>query len=243
MKKNVKLLVALLFCGTTLFNSCETLELDLLENPINLTEADPDLLLNAVQLNFRAAMIQMNNNGARLGRIEYMNGRNYFTNFGGGTLSLAWNSLYSAMLPDITAIEEQHSSNNDLSFHLGVSKILQATVMMNLVDYLGDIVYSEANNPEEFPSPALDDDAEVYAASIALLNEGKAYLNGASSGTATDMYYGGNTEKWIKFANTMLMRADLTVGNYNAVINASNVINSTDDDLQFNYGTQEFGGL
>ena len=85
-----------------------------------------------------------------------------------------------------------HRETNDLSFHLGISKAMQATIMINLVDYLGDIVFSEANNPAEFPFPNLDDDAAVYAAAMDILDEAKGYLNGATLGTATDLYYGGN---------------------------------------------------
>lgn len=239
MKNIYKFLILTFVASTTMFYSCETTELELLENPTALTSADPDLLLNKIQLDFRTSMITFNNIGARLGRIDNMFGRNYFNNFGSGTVGGPWNDLYSDILPDIAAIEAAHSADNDLSFHLGVSKLMQATIMINLVDTLGDIVWSEANQPEEFPSPMLDDDAAVYAAALGVIAEAKGYLSGASAGTATDLFYGGDASKWIKFANTMLMRADLTQRNYSAVINATNVISSTADDLQFQYGTNE----
>jgi len=239
MKNIYKFLILTFVASTTMFYSCETTELELLENPTALTQADPDLLLNNIQLNFRTSAITFNNIGARLGRIDNMFGRNYFNNFGSGTVGGPWNDLYSDIMPDIAAIEAAHSADNDLSFHLGTSKLMQAVIMLNLVDTLGDIVWSEANKPEEFPSPMLDDDAAVYAAALDLIAEAKGYLNGASVGTATDLFYGGDASKWIKYANTILMRADLTQGNYTAVINASNVISSTADDLEFTYGTNE----
>jgi hypothetical protein len=239
MKNIYKFLILTFVVSGSMFYSCETTELDLLVDPTDLTTADPDLLLNQIQLNFRSSMITFNDRGADLGRVDYMFGRNYFNNFGAGTVSGPWNNLYSGMLPDISAIEAANSPDNDLSFHLGISKAMQATIMINLVDYLGDIVYSEANNPGEFPFPNLDDDAAVYAAAMDLLDEAKGYLNGATLGTATDLYYGGDASKWIKFANTMQMRANLAMGNYPAVINATNVISSSADDLQFSYGTQE----
>ena len=239
MKNIYKFLILTFVASTTMFYSCETTELELLENPTALTQADPDLLLNNIQLNFRTSAITFNNIGARLGRIDNMFGRNYFNNFGSGTVGGPWNDLYSDIMPDIAAIEAAHSADNDLSFHLGTSKLMQAVIMLNLVDTLGDIVWSEANKPEEFPSPMLDDDAAVYAAALDLVAEAKGYLNGASVGTATDLFYGGDASKWIKYANTILMRADLTQGNYTAVINASNVISSTADDLEFTYGTNE----
>ncbi len=241
MKNIYKLLILTVVASSTMFYSCETLELEKLASPIALTNADPDLLLNRIQLDFQESMRQFNYAGSTTGRIRVMGTRNYFQRYGSGTVSTAWNNLYTDIMPDIAGIEAAHSADNDLSFHLGVAKALQATIIINLVDYLGDIVLSEANNPGEFPSPSLDDDALVYADAIALLDEAKAYLTGASQRTALDMYYDGDTDKWIKFVNTIKMRANLTQGLYPAVINATNVITSTSDDLEFKYGTQLIG--
>jgi hypothetical protein len=239
MKNIYKLLILTLVASGTMFYSCETIELEKLENPIALTSADPDLVLNRIQIDFRGAMSELNFEGSTTGRLLVMGTRNYFQRYGSGTVSTTWNNFYADMLPDIASIEAVNSADNDLSFHLGVAKTLQATIMLNLVDWLGDIVYSEANNPGEFPSPSLDDDAQVYADALALLEEAKGYLAGASAGTATDFYYGGDTSKWIKFANTMIMRSNLAQGNYGAVTSATNVISTTADDLQWTHGTQD----
>lgn len=239
MKNIYKFLILTFVASSTMFYSCETIELEKLENPTALTSADPDLLLNRVQIDFRGAMSELNFEGSTTGRLLVMGTRNYFQRYGSGTVGTTWNNLYADMMPDISAIEAAHSADNDLSFHLGVAKTLQATLMLNLVDWLGDIVYSEANNPGEFPSPALDDDAAVYASALALLDEARAFLAGASAGTATDLYYDGDADKWIKFANTITMRANLAQGNYPAVINATNVISTTADDMQWQYGDQD----
>ncbi|MCK5401387.1 MAG: SusD/RagB family nutrient-binding outer membrane lipoprotein [Flavobacteriaceae bacterium] len=222
-----------------MFYSCETLELEDLASPNGLSpdQADADLLLNSIQLAYRSSIINFNNNNAELARIDYFFGRNYFEALGDGVLNGPWGNLYSGMIPDITNIESLHSADFDLSFHIGISKVMQAHVMMLLVDNLGDIVYSESNNPNEYPAPAVDDGQEVYNAALTLLGEAKNLLNGASSGTATDLYYGGDADKWILLANTLKMRADLTVGNYSAVASATNVIEDTADDFEFKYGT------
>jgi hypothetical protein len=239
MKNNYKFLILTLVASGTMFYSCETLELEKLENPIELTRANPDFLLNKIQIDFLGSMSELNFEGSTTGRILVMNSRNYFERYGPGTVSTSWNNLYAGMFPDISAIEAANSTDNDLSLHLGIAKTLQATAVLNLVDWLGDIVYSEANNPDEFPSPSLDGDAAVYTSALALLDEARAYLSGASLGTATDLYYGGDTSKWIKFANTITMRANLAQGNYAAVLNATNVISSTADDMQWQHGTQD----
>jgi len=240
MKKIYKYLLLTMLTSGTLFYSCETIELEQLASPNALSpaQADVDLLLNNIQMSYMGAMSSFNNLGGDLGRTDYMFGRNYFNNYGSGTVSGPWNSLYTSILPDISAIEGQHSAGNDLSYHLGVSKLMQGHLMMMLVDNLGDIVYTQANNPTEFPTPTLDNDQEVYTAAIALIDEALGYLNSVTtSGSALDLFYDGDISKWIKLGNTIKMRANLTVGNYAAVISASNVISSTADDFEFKYGT------
>jgi hypothetical protein len=241
MKKIYKFLLLTIVASSTMFYSCETFDLENVTDPNALSpdQADASLLLNTIQLDYRSSMITFNNNGADMGRIDQFGSRNYFEGLGPGTLNNPWGDLYSGMIPDIANILELHAPpENDLSFHLGISYVMQAHMMMLLVDYLGDVVFSQANNPVDFPTPELDDDQDVYNAAIALLMEAKILLAAApGSGTANDLYYGGDITKWIKFANTLLMRADLTTGNYQAVVNATNVLEGIGDDIAFLYGT------
>ena len=223
----------------TMFYSCETTELEDLVSPNALSPdlADADLLLNSIQVSYLGAMQDMQYNGAALGRISYMGGRVYYNNFSSGTVSGAWGSLYSGMLPDIAAIEAQNGEENLLAFHLGISKAMAAHVMMGIVDSVGDIPFSQANNPTEYPSPSVDDDADVYAAAVAMLDEAESYLNAAGGGD--DLFYGGDSSKWMKFVNTLRMRAMLTTGDYAGALAQGGVIDTADADMQFNYGTQE----
>jgi len=239
MKKIYKFLLMTIVVSSTMFYSCETFELENTVNPNGLSpdQADADLLLNTIQLNYWRSVETFNDINAQLSRIDYFFGRDYFADVGSAALNTPWNNLYSGMIPDIQNIEALNSADNDLSFHIGISKIMQAHVMMLLVDNLGDIVFSQANNPTEFPNPSLDDDQEVYNTALAILVEAKTLLDGASSGSANDLFYGGDADKWIKLANTLKMRADLTVGNYAAVIAATDVIESAADDFEFKFGT------
>ncbi len=248
MKKIYKYLLMTIIASSTLFYSCETLELEDLASPNSLdaSKADPDLLLNSIQLAYRANQIIFNDRSAELSRIDYFFGRDYFEALDGGTMNSTWTRFYSndgsrGIVQNLKAIEAINDANPDvdLSFHVGISKIMEAHNLMQLVDFIGDIPWSEASNPTEFPKPSVDNSQDVYTAAIAILNEAKAMLNGASGGSADDLYYGGDADKWIKLANTILMRANLTVGNYSAVVSASNVIEATGDDFEFDYGKQE----
>ena len=242
MKKIYKLILMTFVVSSTMFYSCDSLELELLTSPNALSpdKADADLLLNSIQLAYRSNQRSFQGNSAALARIDYMGGRNYFNNFGSGTLSGVWSRFYTNMLVNTKAIAglQELNPDKDFSFHLGISKTLQAHTLMQLVDFLGDIPWSEALNPSEYPSPNVDDDAAVYAAAMTLLEEAKVLFSGTTGiGSALDMYYGGDESKWIKLVNTIKMRADLTMGNYSSVVNATNVISSPADDFVFNYGT------
>ena len=159
------------------------------------------------------------------------------------TLSAVWTRFYSnngvaggglGMLANFRAIEAINAANPDvdLSFHEAVSKTLIAHNLMELVDWLGDIPWSETTNPTDFPSPNTDDDALVYAAANTLLDEALAqFASSGGAGEAIDFFYAGDLSKWIKLANTLKMRFDLTQGNYGAVLAATNVISSQDDGL------------
>lgn len=242
MKKLYKFLLISVLSSVTLFYSCDTIELEQLTSPNALSpdQADADLLLNNIQLTYRSSQRRFQGVSADLGRIDYMFGRNYLENYDDGTLNGPWNSYYSSNLPNLNAIAAIDAANpdKDYSFHLGVAKTLQAHTLMQLVDFLGDVPFSEAGNPSEFPKPSVDDDAAVYAGAIAMLAEAKVHFTTTSgAGTATDLYYNGNPAKWIKLVNTLQMRANLTTGNYLAVTTATNVIENSEDDFQFQYGT------
>ena len=239
MKRIFKYLMMMVIASATMFYSCETMELEDLASPNSLSPdlADADLLLNKIQISFLSSMQDMQYNGAALGRISYMGGRVYYNNFGAYTVSGSWYQLYAAMLPDIDAIEGLNGEDNLLAFHLGISKAMAAHVMMGIVDSVGDIPWAEANNPSEYPSPSVSDDADVYAAALAMLDEAQGYLNAAGGGN--DFYYGGDASKWTKYVNTLKMRAMLTTGNYAGALAVTNVIETSADDLQFNYGSQE----
>ncbi|WP_431164007.1 SusD/RagB family nutrient-binding outer membrane lipoprotein, partial [Flagellimonas beolgyonensis] len=117
--------------------------------------------------------------------------------------------VQAGMFTNVSTLEAiNEASDIDYSFHLGVSKALQAHMLMLLVDYLGETAWSQAGNPDEFPAPALDDGASVYAAALGLLDEAQSLLSGSPLTLgATDLFYDGDTSKWLKLINTIRLKA------------------------------------
>ena len=242
--KNISKLFTYVLLGVGLvFTSCETTDLDLLDDPNNVTQdkASLDRFMTAIQLDFTSFMRQMGGNGAALTRINYMFGRTYSNNYQPVALNGEWSLAYRGMFSDMASAESLAQSNGD-NKHLGVMRILKAYTLITLVDAFGDVPLSQATDPSAYPAPMVDPGADVYAAAIDMLNEGIDYLSQPGDNLEYDFFYNNEFGKWTKLANTVKMVAFLNTGNtsgFNGIVNTGNFINSTDDDFQFQYGTNE----
>jgi len=245
MKKIIKY-ITMAFTAAVLFTGCESTELDLTVSPnaLSPTQADPNLLLNTIQLSYAGNQTTFNGLGEGLTRIAYFGGRNYFNSLSGTTTSGVWATTYASILSNLQALETIDAETDiDYSFHIGLSKIMYAHSLFQLVDVLGEAAFSQAGNPAEFPSPLLDSGQDVYAAAFGLLSEAEALLAaGPSTQGAQDMFYGGDTSKWIKVINSIRLRSYKNTSNkaaFDAIVAGGNYISSAADDLQFGYGTSE----
>lgn len=243
MKKLIRNILLVVVTGGFL-SSCETTELDLLENPnvLSVNQADPNLLLNQIQLDFATNMQVISDRGAELTRIDYMFGRNYFNNYPGSSFDGIWSRTYSGIFKDVEALQNiQEGSDTDYSFHIGVGQTLKAYMLFLLVDYLGEAGFSQALNPTEFPNPMLDSGQEVYTAAFGLLDEAQVLLAGSpNTAGVQDLYYGGDASKWRRLINTIRLRSYFNTDNvaaFNSIISGGNFIASNEDDFQFQYGT------
>ena len=241
MKNLNKISVLLILLLGLTFTSCETTDLDLINDPNQITVENGDLerYMVSIQVDFARFAEAMGNNGARLVRIEQMGATNYvnafepvFTNYEWG---LAYVNMFSDMNNAIILAEDKGERGN----HIAVMNILKAYTLITLVDYFGDIPLTEANNLAEFPQPSVDSGSSVYAAAILLLNESiiKAGLLG-NFDIANDFYYNNNFDQWVKLANTLKMQAYVNTNNvseFNTLKNEGNFISDTSDDFVWNY--------
>ena len=257
MKKIFKRIMTVLLVSVAI-TACETTELDQRISPNDLAadQADPNLVLNAVQLAYGTNQQVISDLAGQLTRIDYMFGEIYFNNYPGNTLNGVWTRTYSSggngvgdpvsvgMFTNIDALEAiDEITEVDFSFHIGVSKALQAHSLFQIVDLIGVAAFSQAANPVEFPAPMLDSGEDVYAAAFAILDEAESLLApGPATQGATDLYYNGDTTKWIRFINSVRLLAYKNTNNvaaFDAIIAEGNFIASSEDDFQLQYGTSE----
>ena len=247
MRKINNLIKMLVLCGGLFFASCETTELDLTVNPNALApaQADPDFYLNAIQINFAYLTENNGRTAGQLARVDYMSGRDYQNAYSPDGFDSRWSSAYQTIMLDIVELNKI-ADETGLVHHKGMGQVMQAHILMTLVDFFGDIPYTEAFQGAGNLNPVADSGASVYAVAIGLLDSAIANFNADALGEpALDMYYGGDWAAWTKAANTMKMKAYMTtrlvdgsaVSKFNAIVASGNYISSNADDMQFQWGT------
>ena len=219
--------------------SCETTELDLTDNPnaLSPSQADPTFFLNSIQIDFAFWVNSMGDRGAELTRINYMSGRTYNNIYSPDSWNGIWSSAYRGMLEDIRLMNLL-AEEAGLNYHRGMGKVFEAYILMTLVDYFGDIPYTEAlQGGEGILNPEADNGASVYSAAIALLDSSIADFIAEGPVPSNDYFYGGDASKWIKAANSIKKKALLNQGDFSAYNAISNYISEPEDDFQFSWGT------
>ncbi len=147
MKKINNILKIVLFCGVFVFTSCETTELDLRDNPNALTpeQANPDFYLNAIQEDFARLVERFGRAAGALTRVDYMSGRDYNNAYGPTSFNDEWRDAYANMMIDVKGHESDWLlKQGGLTHHIGMGQVMQAYTMMTLVDFFGDVPYTEA---------------------------------------------------------------------------------------------------
>ncbi|MEZ4818301.1 MAG: SusD/RagB family nutrient-binding outer membrane lipoprotein [Flavobacteriaceae bacterium] len=241
MKNNLIFLFLLTISGLT-FTSCETSDLDLLNDPNTLTtnQAELDRLMNQIQLDFNSFVRAMGSSSGQAVRIDYGFGTTYSDTFDSGEMNGPWSTAYQSLYSNML-LAEGIATEIEENKYLGVMKILKGYTLLTMVDFIGDIPFSQATQPVEFPTPVADPGAEVYAAALGLLTDGSNLLNEPGNNLAVDLYYNNDFSKWKKAANTFKMQAYLNMGDmssFNTIANdPSSYISSTSDDFQFYYGS------
>ena len=247
LKNNIYRSIALVSILFTL-NSCETLELEILESPNALTpqSSDIDFYLNAMQLNMASFFNGVTDEGMQLTRMTHLYGPFYENAYSTTQMSGPWNTAYANIFTDYDNMVPR-AEEKGWETHIGIAKIIKAYAMMTLVDYIGDVPYTEAAIGVENLNPGLDSGAAIYDAALALIQQAQDHFFVPSQSPSNDLFYGGNTDNWSKLANTLelklrLQRRNAAAGDDASAINSlisnpSTLIASGSADFQFKYGT------
>ncbi|MFY0628092.1 MAG: SusD/RagB family nutrient-binding outer membrane lipoprotein [Reichenbachiella sp.] len=247
-------LTAFMFLGT--LNSCSDF-LDINTDPNVPSVGQANLLLPSAQAAIAGAVGSGSGISLQLNVFTHQfvrrgEGDQYVTNGNDFTVATPWQTLYSIALQDLRVIIDDETAAGNMTY-VGIAKILKAYSFSVLVDVWGDVPFSESTLFPEVRFPVYDDDETIYPQILAMLDEAVSNLNDTEAANAIvpgtdDLFYGGNTGRWIKFANTLKlkmlyqMRDVGTVADRDAQIvalfnNPDTLIASASEDFEFAYGT------
>ena len=153
--------------------------------------------------------------------------------------SATWRTLY-LVVEDLRQMQALAAEKNAYE-HIGVAKVLEAVNLSMLIDFFGDVPYTEAWNKTIF-KPKYDSARHLYDTCLILLDAGIAAFNLADPlvklDAGSDLIHGGNKAAWIKTAwalRARLLNRKSKQSDYNpqAVLTAlSNAYTSNSDDAQ-----------
>ena len=162
-----------------------------------------------------------------------------------------WNGVYLGLTNMETLITQANESGDKI--YIGITQILKAYMMSVAVDIWGDIPFSEATQLEQgVVGASFDDQMVTYQTILDLIDEGKLNVDSGegTSPAADDVFYGGSSSKWIKFANTLKFKLYNQIrlsslfnqADFNSLVAEDNFFTSNADDFQFNHTANQAPG-
>ncbi|MCY7349360.1 MAG: SusD/RagB family nutrient-binding outer membrane lipoprotein [Cytophagaceae bacterium] len=241
MKKYINLF--LLACTLSVATSCK---LDLLDNPnaVTFSNADPNFLLNRIEVDFAGFFNGASDPGMRLTRMLNQGSSLYQNAYAPQDVDGVWNTGYASIMSDVKALIPIAEGAN-LHIHAGAARMIRAYVLMTLVDMFGDVPSSKALDPADF-NPVADKGADVYAAALKDLDDALVSFGKTSLAAPTDLLFKSNVDAWVRATNSLKLKLFLSrrlvdvsgsKAGIDALVSGKKLIESTAQNLVFRYGS------
>ncbi len=249
----------LFFISAVLLFSCHKQFDKLLENPslARPRSADVDLYLNVAQIQFANFLSYYDgvgningasDYGAQMMRMETANtGSTYPDVYQPENFDQMWGFAYEKVFKNINAMLPLADQQKKYT-HLAMGKILKAYTLITLVDFYGDVPYTEANQGAANTNPAADKGRAVYDSAINLLSSAVNDLKKAPAAAPTnDLFYAGSRARWTTLAKTIQLKAyiqtrltDASVkAKIDALLTENDLIDTEAEDFQFQFSTKD----
>lgn len=206
-----------------MFGSCDEGFEELNVNPTKPTQLEPATKLTFIQLytggsSYVATLFY--NVIHMMQNVQHLNNTSYasFLYKEGNTHQL-FEEQFSNTVKNIVDLEEQlkASTSPTAETDLAIARVQKVLIFSRLTDAYGDIPYSEAGKGfiEGIRFPKYDKQSDIYQGMLETLERSAATLNTgtpSSYGTA-DLLFAGDTQKWEKFANSLMLRLAMRMVN------------------------------
>jgi hypothetical protein len=222
--------------------SCTSYVEDYFTRPNGIEETTSSQQLLAIELSnqffhkadgLRLAMMWMNQ--ARGANRQYLTLDNW-NNASGNDFDGPWNEIYLTITRADELIKMAEEEDNDAL--KGIGQLFKAWGGGEAASLWGDVPFSQVNNPDQYPDPEFEDQSVVFDQVQSLLDD--AINNLSTSGfifkqnldKVKDIYFNGNSNKWIKIAHGLKAKFYLHSKDYaNALSEAMLGPSSVGDDL------------
>jgi hypothetical protein len=229
-----------------LYTGCDD-ALDINDDPLAATTADPDLIFPNVLVNFsNNRTIEVS---GRMSNIVQYN-EPAFGTFGdmalgelGNTFLTGntWSNYFTSGLKNLVLIEEDAAakSNNNV---VAQSKIMQAMIYYCLTGMWESVPFTDAVNTE-VDVPTYDDQETILRGIVSMLDEAIGLLDpDAFAITTGDIIYNGDISKWEKFANSLKLKTLMLIANKDTSVGgeiqktlSEPLITTLADEAEFKY--------
>ncbi len=241
MKTHLSICLFFLF----LFSCNDLTEMDLLDDPnsIKPDQTDIELLNNSIQLSFKDFQYELHLIADGIVRYTSLNAFSYQDALRAEVGDKAWHIAFSELLPDIEFLISI-AVDKELNIYEGRAKILKSYVLTTLVDFFVDIPIVELKHDLTF-SPELVEGSIIYEGVDKLLDDAISLLSEEGIEPASDLYYEGNNEKWVKLAWTLKLRNALYTSRVRnnldvifEIVNNQDLIESNEESFLFRFGKE-----
>ncbi len=119
-----------------------------------------------------------------------------------------WETAYNNLL--YYELLKREAQERFATFYAGAAQIMQGWHFLRLVDFYNNIPFDDALQGTTMPTPRYEEGKQVYEKAIHLISAGIENIKQTTAGTeagADDIIFGGNKTRWVKFANTIKLRA------------------------------------
>ncbi|MDR0756869.1 MAG: SusD/RagB family nutrient-binding outer membrane lipoprotein [Tannerella sp.] len=144
-------------------------------------------------------------------KMSYIDEARY--QFRAGVQDSNWSYIYRTLL-NLRDIQARAQADNLVNMEL-VAKAMEVEVMQIATDRWRDIPYSDAVKlGEGVLTPTYDTQEEIYPALLALAKEvGDRFAEGGGNDdiSSGDLLYGGDTDKWRRFINSLRLRMAIRI--------------------------------
>lgn len=124
-----------------------------------------------------------------------------------GTNSEYWNTIFR-LLTDIESMKKSEGSNEA---YAAVGDIMQSYMFSQLTDLWGDVPYTDALKALDGQfTPKYDTQESIYTdpetGILAVLERSASVLENTNASIQGDVMFGGDLNKWVRFANSLRLR-------------------------------------